>query len=118
MSISVVGIEVTPLLQTIPALFEKSDLLKFAFGPEPIIKLIARQAVALKVDFISTPPNFVATWCVISRSIFSVRRNGTCAVLQGHISLAFQCHTQTLPIRSPNEIASPRTRLSDDALGR
>jgi len=31
----------TPLLKTIPASREKSYLLEFAFGPEPIIKLIA-----------------------------------------------------------------------------
>jgi hypothetical protein len=106
MSISVVGVELTPLLKTIPALFEKSDLLKFTFGPEPIIKLIAWQAVTLKVDFIGAAPNFVVTWCVLCRSIFSVRLNGACVVLQGHISPAFQCHTRTLPIRSPNEIVS------------
>ena len=47
MSVSIFGAGVTPLLKTIPVLFEKSDLLEFAFGAEPIIKLIAWEAATL-----------------------------------------------------------------------
>jgi hypothetical protein len=44
------------LVKTIPALLEKSDLLEFTFGSEPIIKLIAWLAVTLKIDFIGATP--------------------------------------------------------------
>jgi hypothetical protein len=67
-SIPAFGVRTT-LLKTIPASFEESDLLEFTFGPEPIIKLIAWVAVALKIDFIGAAPDFFMTWCVICRSI-------------------------------------------------
>jgi hypothetical protein len=39
--------------------------LEFAFGPEPIIKLIAWEAVTLKIDFICAAPDFLVTWWVV-----------------------------------------------------
>ena len=89
-----------PLLKTIPASFEKCDLLDFAFGPVPIIKLIAWEAATLKIDFVCTAPDFFVTWCVVSRSIFCLRLNGTCVGLQSLASFAFQCHTRVLSFRS------------------
>src|SRR5258708_6250575 len=100
MSISVSGVGATPLLKTIPVLGEQGDLLDFAFGPVPIIKLIAWEAATLKIDFVCTAPDFFVTWCVVSRSIFRVRLNGTCVGLQSLASLAFQCHTRVLSFRS------------------
>src|SRR5713226_1597057 len=96
MSISVLGVGMVLLLKTIPASFEKSDLLEFTFGPEPIIKLIAWEAVTLKIDFICAAPDFFVTWRVVCGSILCLRLNGTRVMLQSHISLAFQCHTRTL----------------------
>jgi hypothetical protein len=58
----------TPLLKTIPALFEKRDLLQFTFGPEPIIKLIAWQVATLKVDFICAATDLFVSWRVVCRS--------------------------------------------------
>jgi hypothetical protein len=98
MSISVLGVGATLLLKTIPASFEKSDLLEFPFGSEPIIKLIAWEAVALKIDFICTAPDFFLTWRGVCRSVLCMRLNGACARLQSHISLAFQCHTRVLSL--------------------
>jgi hypothetical protein len=68
-SIPVFGVGATLLLKTIPASFEKSDLLEFTFSPEPIIKRISWETVALKIDFIGAAPDFFMTWCVICRSI-------------------------------------------------
>src|SRR5882762_8641094 len=45
-----------PLLKTIPVSREKSDLLEFAFGPEPIVNLIAWEVATLKIDFICAAP--------------------------------------------------------------
>jgi hypothetical protein len=100
MSISVFGVGATPLLKTIPALFEKSDLLEFTLGPVPIIQFIAWDAITLKIDFIGAAPNFFVTWRVVCRSILSLRLNGTCVTLQSHVSLAFQCHTRVLSSRN------------------
>jgi hypothetical protein len=61
MSISLFGFGATPLLNTIPASFEKSDLLEFTFGPEPIIKRIAWESVTLKIDLICAAADFFAT---------------------------------------------------------
>ena len=90
----------TLLLKTIPTPFEKSDLLEFTFGPVPIIQFIAWQAIALKIDFIGTAPDFFVTWCVVCRGIFNLRLNGTRVTLQSRISLAFQCHTRVLSSRN------------------
>ena len=65
MSISVFGIGAIPLLEAIPGSFEKSDLLELAFGPEPIIERIAREAVTLKIDFICAAPDFFVIWRVV-----------------------------------------------------
>jgi hypothetical protein len=100
MSISFPGVGAALLLKTIPASFEKSDLLEFTFGPEPIIKLIAWEAVTLKIDFVSTPPDVVVIRCVGCGSTFCVRLNGTCVKLQSHIFLAFQCRNRILSLRS------------------
>jgi hypothetical protein len=86
----------TPLLKTIPTSFEKSHLLEFAFGPAPVIKLIAWEAITLKIDFIGAAPDFFVTWRVVCRSIFCVRLHGTCVALPNHISLPLQCHTRVL----------------------
>src|SRR6266436_2173197 len=53
-----------PLLKTIPVSREKSDLLEFAFGPEPIVNLIAWEVATLKIDFICAAPDFFVTWRV------------------------------------------------------
>jgi len=83
-----------PLLKTIPVSREKSDLLEFAFGPEPIVNLIAWEVATLKIDFICAAPDFFVTWRADYRSIFCLRLNGACMNLQSLISLAFQCHTR------------------------
>jgi hypothetical protein len=98
MSISVSGVGAMPLLKTIPASFEKSDLLEFTFGPQPIIKLIAWKAVTLKVDFICAAPDFFLTWCVVCRRILCEGLNGTCVALQSRIFLAFQFHASSSPL--------------------
>src|SRR5882724_13288084 len=90
MSISALGVGVVQLLKTIPASFEKRDLLELPFSAEPIIKLIAWEAVTLKIDFIGAAPDFFLTWFLVCRNILCVRPNGTCVMLQSHISLAFQ----------------------------
>jgi hypothetical protein len=99
MSTSFLRVRVTLLLKTIPASLEKSDLLELTFGPEPIIKFIAWEAVTLKIDFVCAAPDFFVTWCVVCRGILCMRLNGTCVTLQSHISLAFQCHTRALSFR-------------------
>ena len=96
MSLRVFRVGSIPLLKTIPASFEKSELLEFAFGSEPVIKLIAGVAVALKVNFISAAPDFFVTWCVVCRSILCARLIRTCTKLQTHISLPSSCHSRVL----------------------
>jgi len=96
MSLRVFRVGLIPLLKTIPASFEKSDLLEFTFGPEPISKFIAWEAVALKINFISAAPDFFVTWCVVCRSILCARLIWTCTKLQTHVSLPFSCHSQVL----------------------
>jgi hypothetical protein len=112
MSISVFGIGAIPLLEAIPGSFESSDLLEFTSGPEPIIECIAWEAVTLKIDFICATPDFFVIWCVVCRSILCMRLNGTYVMLQGHISLAFQCHTRALSFHSCSldkpDISAPR----------
>jgi len=49
-------------LNTIPVSCEKSELLEFAFGPVPIVKLIPWEAATFKIDFICAPPDFFVTW--------------------------------------------------------
>jgi hypothetical protein len=93
MSIPFLGVGVMPLLETIPASFEKSDLLEFTFGPVPIIKLIAWRVATLEIDFKCAAPDFFVTWRVVSGSILSWRLNETCVMHQSHTPLAFQCHT-------------------------
>jgi hypothetical protein len=100
MSISVFGIGAISSLAMTPGSFENSDLLEFTFGPEPIIERIAWEAVTLKIFFIGATPDLFVTWCVVCRSILCMRLNGTYVMLQGHISLAFQCHTRALSFRS------------------
>jgi hypothetical protein len=100
MSIPVLGVGVMLRLKTIPASFEKNDLLEFTFGPEPIIKLIAWEAVTLKIYFVCAASNFFVTWCVVCRSIFCVSLNGACVKLQNLNLLAFRCHTRILSFSS------------------
>jgi hypothetical protein len=61
MSISVSGVGATQSLKTIPVFREKSDLLEFAFGLQPIIKLIAWEAAVLKKDFVCATADFFVT---------------------------------------------------------
>ena len=49
------------MLKTIPVSCEEGNLQEFTFGPEPIIKLIAWEAVPLKIDFISAAADFLVT---------------------------------------------------------
>jgi len=99
MSISALRVGVVLLLKTIPASFEKRDLLELPFSAEPIIKLIAWEAVTLKIDFICAATDFFATWRVVCRSLLCVRLNGTCVKLQSHLFLAFQFHARVLSFR-------------------
>jgi hypothetical protein len=62
MSLSVFGAAFTPLLKAIPASYEKSDLLEFAFGPEPIVKFLAGMGAAFEIDFVCAEPNLVLSW--------------------------------------------------------
>jgi hypothetical protein len=62
MSLSVFGAALTPLLETIPASCKKSDLLEFAFGPEPIVKFLAGVGAALEIDLVGAKPNLVLSW--------------------------------------------------------
>jgi hypothetical protein len=62
--LSVFGAALTPLLEAIPASCEKSDLLEFAFGPEPIVKFLAVMAATLKIDLVCAKPNLVLSWPV------------------------------------------------------
>jgi len=87
------------LLKTIPASFEKSDLLEFTFGPEPIIKLVAWEVATFKIDLISAAPNFFMTWCVVCRVILCARLNGACVVLQSHLLLPFNVMPKSSPFR-------------------
>ena len=64
MSLSVFGAAFTPLLKTIPASCEKSDLLEFAFGPEPIVKFLAGMGAALEINLVCAEPNLVLRWLV------------------------------------------------------
>jgi len=81
MSISVFGVSAMPPLKTIPSLFEESDLLEFALGPEPIIKLIAWEAVTLKINLIGALSDFFMAWRVVRGNILCLRLNGTCVML-------------------------------------
>jgi hypothetical protein len=64
MSLSVFGAAFTPLLKAIPASCEKSDLLEFAFGPEPIVKFLAGMGAALEINLVCAEPNLVLRWLV------------------------------------------------------
>src|SRR5260370_19384495 len=77
-------------------------MLEFAFGLQPIVKLIAREAATLKIDFIGAVPDFFATWRMVCGSVFCARLNGACVRLQSLIFLAFtlQCHTRVLSFRN------------------
>jgi len=94
-SISVLGVSATPL-KTIPALLEESDLFEFTLGPEPIIKLIAWEAVTLKINLISASSDFFVAWRVICRNFFYLRLIGTGVMPQSHISPVFRCHSRSL----------------------
>jgi hypothetical protein len=50
------------VLMTIPISCEKGHLLEFAFGSQPIIKLIACVAVPLEINLICAAPDFLVTW--------------------------------------------------------
>jgi hypothetical protein len=52
-----------------PVSCEKTDLFEFAFGPEPIIKLVPWAAVTLKIDFICALPDFFVTWWLAFRCL-------------------------------------------------
>jgi hypothetical protein len=64
---SVLGAGGTPLLKAIPVSCEKSDLLEFAFGPEPIVKFLASMGAALEIDLVCAEPNLVLRWLVALR---------------------------------------------------
>jgi hypothetical protein len=70
MSLSVFGAAFTPLLKAIPPLCEKSDLLEFAFGPEPIVKFLAVMGAALEIDLVRAQPNLVLSWPVVHGCFF------------------------------------------------
>jgi hypothetical protein len=54
---------------TIPASCEKSDLLKLAFCPKPIIEFIAGAIATLKINFICAAPDFFVTWHLAYRRL-------------------------------------------------
>src|SRR6266404_3037937 len=70
------------------------DLLEFAFRSEPIVKLIAWEAVPFKINFICAEPDFFATWCAVCRSIFCLNLRGAGVNLRGFISLCVRSHTR------------------------
>jgi hypothetical protein len=51
-------------LNAVPVSCESGDLLEFAFGPQPIVKLIAWQVATLKIDFICAAPDLFVIRCV------------------------------------------------------
>src|ERR1700730_4747043 len=109
MSISVLGVGVVLLLKTIPASFEKSDLLEFTFGPEPIIKLIAWEVVTLEIDFICAAPHVFVTWCVVCRGILCMRLNGIASRSKVTFLLPFNVIREPSPVGSSFK-AENRTR--------
>jgi hypothetical protein len=70
MSLCVFGAAFTPFLKAIPASCEKSYLLEFAFGPEPILKFLAGMAAALKIDLVCAKPDLVLSWPVTHGCFF------------------------------------------------
>jgi len=64
----------------------------------PIIKLIAGEAVTLKIDFICAAPDFFVTWRVVCGSILCVRLNGTCVKLQVIFLLPFNVIPESSPL--------------------
>ena len=69
MSLPVFGAAFTPFLKAIPAPCE-SDLLEFAFGPEPIVKFLAGMGAALEIELVCTEPNLVMRWPVTHGCFF------------------------------------------------
>src|SRR5260370_30404569 len=98
MSISVSRIAVIPLLETIRVLREESDIMEFALGLEPIIKLAAWETTTLEVDFVSAAPDLVVIRRAVRRILY-VRLNGFCVNLRSLISLALRCHSGDLSFR-------------------
>jgi hypothetical protein len=100
MSISVSGVGATPSLKTIPVFRKKSDFLEFAFGLQPIIKLIAWEAAVIKIDFIRATADFFVTWCMVCGNISCVRLDGARLNFQRFVSLAFQGDGRLLSLRT------------------
>jgi hypothetical protein len=73
--------------------FWQRQAFEFAFGLQPIIKLIAWEAATLKIDFIGPQPDFFVTGFVDYGGILWVRLIRAYANLQNLISLIFQFHT-------------------------
>jgi hypothetical protein len=65
MSVPAFEASFTPLLKTIPTSCEKSDLLEFAFRPEPIVKFLARMGAALEIVLVCAEPDLVLSWPVV-----------------------------------------------------
>ena len=53
-----------PLLTAIPVSCEKSDSLEFAFGSEPIVKLMAWTGATFEIDLVCAVPDLVVSWSV------------------------------------------------------
>jgi threonine dehydrogenase-like Zn-dependent dehydrogenase len=66
-------------LNAIPVSYKESDLLEFALGPQPILKLIAREAATLKIDFIGATPDFFVTGCGPRGCLFCQALKRCCA---------------------------------------
>jgi hypothetical protein len=70
MSLSVFGAALTPLLEAIPASCEKSNLLEFAFGSEPIVKFLAGMGAALEIELVCAEPDLILSWPVTHGCFF------------------------------------------------
>jgi hypothetical protein len=77
----VCGVRATPLLKTIPASCEKSDFLKRAFCPKPIVKFIAGTITTLKINFICAAPDFLVTWHLAYRGLICAASGRCCVYL-------------------------------------
>src|SRR6267378_6218597 len=76
-----------------PVCFWQRQAFEFAFGLQPIVKLIAWEAATLKIDFIGPQPDFFVTGFVVCGRILWVRLNRAYANMHNLISLIVQFHT-------------------------
>src|SRR3981189_754957 len=61
----------------------------FSLSLEPVLKLLAREAATLQINFVSATPNLVVIWCAAFRNTVRMRRDGVCVKLQRVSCLVF-----------------------------